>query len=101
MTRRSLSVVFLAACTILIDASAAMAAGTDPTKVGDNIKGIIQPNAKSFWWIGLTIGMVFLMFTRKINMAGPLFGIMLVAGVIIYNPAGLGEMMSNLANRVL
>lgn len=100
MAKRSISVSFLAACTLLIEASAAMAAG-DPTKIGDNVKGILQPNGKSFLWIALFFGVMVLVLTRNMNKVGPFFAVILVAGIIVYNPAGVADMINNIAHKVL
>lgn len=89
------------ACAFSINAAAALAAGSDPTKIGDNAKDVVWPNAKAFWWIFLLLGVLRVVATRKRSEAGGVFIALLVAGIVIYNPAGVGSSMQGLADKIV
>jgi hypothetical protein len=102
--RRTLSAAALAAFVMLANASAALAAGGsngcgshDPGKIGDCAKGIFSSNAKAFWWILLVAGLLFMAASRRAGRAVATGVVLLISGIAIYNPAGIGQMMSNLA----
>lgn len=101
--RRTLSSAALAALVMLANAATAMAAGSDgcgshdPNKIGDCAKGIFSSNAKAFWWILLVAGLLFMAASRKAGRAVATGVVLLISGIAIYNPAGVGAMMSNLA----
>jgi hypothetical protein len=96
----ALGIVALALIALLLGAPDVLAAG-DPSKIGDNAYKVVSPNVKAFWKIGVLVGIVALFITRKYNVVGPFLGLLLLAGVIIYNPAGLGDMVDSVANKIL
>lgn len=87
-------------CVLLVNASAALAAGSDPTKIGDNAKGIVEPNAKSFWWICLVAGLLGMAASRKASRAGGIAVMLLLSGIVIYNPGGAGSFMQGVADKI-
>lgn len=108
MTRK-LSVAMLSALLWAVSAPVAMAAAPagpagckthDPTKLGECSKSIIQPNAKGFWFVALLIGVVFVAFSRKRGQAVGIALGLLISGMVIYNPGGVGTMIHNVANQV-
>jgi hypothetical protein len=98
--RNAALITFVTACTLLVGASAAWAAG-DPSKIGDNALKIVQPNVKSFWIIGLLVGVVILFITRRYNVVGPFLGLLLLAGIFIHNPGGVGQFINSVADSIL
>jgi hypothetical protein len=99
--RRTLSATALAAFVMLVNSAAAMAADHDPTKIGDNIKDVVAPNAKSFWWIAALGAAFAIIVARKTNRAsGAMIGLVII-GVLIWNPLGVQEMMSSLSKKVI
>src|SRR4051794_21521450 len=102
MISRAFSVVCLATLALTINVSAALAAGSgDPTKIGDNTRDLVSPNAKVFWWIILVCGSIVLGASRKASWAGRFYGGMCLAGIVIYNPGGVGEFMNGIAQKVV
>lgn len=101
MISRALSVVTVATLAFVINSAAALAEGTDPKDVGNNVKDIITPNAKAFWWVALVGGLLGMAFTRKASRAGGIAAMLLVSGIAIYNPAGVGSFMKNLADQIV
>lgn len=81
--------------------SFAQGKGSDPSKVGDNIKDIFSPNAKALWWVALAGGLLFMAFSRKASRVGGIAILLVAAGVAIYNPAGVASFMQSLADRVI
>lgn len=103
MISRLLRVAFAAICTFSISAAAALAQdkGSDPTQVGNNVKDIVSPNAKAFWWVFLVIGLLGMAATRKASRAGGIGALLLISGIAIYNPGGVGNFMQGIATSVL
>jgi hypothetical protein len=99
--RRSIPVAVLSALLWVAAAPAAMAAGGDPSKVGDNVKSIVTPNVKAFWWVALVCGLVFMAISRKASRAGGVAVILIISGIAIWNPGGVTNMMSNFAQKVV
>jgi hypothetical protein len=98
-----LSSAFVALAAALVNsahASAAADAGADPTKIGDNLKGIVSPNAKAFWWVLLVCGVLFMAASRKAGRAAATGVALVVSGVVIYNPAGVAGMMQGFADKI-
>lgn len=100
--RRTLSSAALAVFVVLANAATALAASDgcgshDPNKIGDCAKGIFSSNAKAFWWILLVAGLLFMAASRKAGRSVATGVILVISGIAIYNPAGVGAMMSNLA----
>jgi hypothetical protein len=86
---------------LLMSASTALAAG-DPTKIGKNLEDIVTPNVKSFWKIGLLVGVVIIIFGRvKASIVVAFFVCILVSGMVIYNPGGMVDFVKTLGDRVL
>jgi hypothetical protein len=98
--RKFLSAALVVAATFLVNTSAAMAAG-DPTKIGENTRQLLDPNLKSFWIIGLGIGTLFLALNRKASWAGKFFGGMVLAAIVLYNPAGVVNAIQSVSNKLL
>lgn len=99
--RRMLSAAALSVLVTLVNASISLAADHDPTKVGDNIKNVVAPNAKSFWWLAALGGAFAIIVARKTSRAGGMMVGLIVIGVLIFNPGGVQEMMSSLANKIV
>lgn len=100
--RRTVSTAALAAFVMFANAATALAApngcGThDPSKIGDCAKGIFSINAKAFWWILLVAGLLFMAASRRAGRAVATGIVLLISGIAIYNPGGIGQMMTNLA----
>jgi hypothetical protein len=100
MAGKFLSAAFVFAAGFLVNASAAMAAGADPTKIGDNTQKLLDPNMKSFWIVGLGVGTLILALTRKASWAGKFYGGMLVAGIVLYNPGGVTTAIQSVSNKL-
>jgi hypothetical protein len=103
MIQRSVSALIVAVSTLAINASSAFAqkaGGSDPTKIGENVKSIVTPNAKAFWWIFLVGGLLFMAASRKAGRAVGMGILLLVSGIAIWNPVGVTSMMSGFADRV-
>jgi hypothetical protein len=102
MAGKFLSAAFVFAAGFLVNASAALAAAaSDPTKIGDNAQKLIDPNLKSFWWIGLAVGTLVLALTRKASWAGKFYGGMLIAAIVLYNPGGVSTAIQDVSNKLL
>ena len=102
MISKPLRIAAVAAFVFVANASVALAATAgDPTKVGDNVKDIVSPNAKAFWWVALVVGALGATFKRKASSAGAIGIALLVSGIVIYNPAGVGSMMQGLADKIV
>lgn len=105
MTRK-LSVAMLSALLWAVSAQAAMAAPLagckthDPTKLGECSKSILQPNAKGFWFFALIGGVLWIALSRKRGQAVGIALGLLISGMVIYNPGGVGTMVHNVANQV-
>lgn len=95
-----LSSTFVALAAALVDSAIASAAGSDPTKIGDNLKGIVSPNAKAIWWVLLVCGVLFMAASRKAGRAAATGVALVVSGVVIYNPAGVAGMMQGFADKI-
>ena len=100
--RSSLGVAFVALYVFFAGAAVASAADTaDPTKIGDNVKGILEPNAKAGWWILLVGGLLFMAATRKAGRAAGTAIFLVASGVAIWNPLGVVSLMQGFADRVI
>lgn len=105
--RRTPSSAVIAVLVILTNASVALAAAPaktgsgDPTQIGDNVKAIVSPNAKAFWWVFLVVGLLFMAASRKAGRAVATGIILVVSGVVIWNPAGATSMIAGLGDRIL
>src|SRR4051794_38027918 len=100
MIRNACITVVVAACTLLVEASAALAG--DPSKVGKHVEDIVTPNVKSFWKIALLVGALVTVFGRVKSSIIVAFWISItVAGMVIYNPGGFGNMVTTLGDKVL
>lgn len=97
--RRTLSTALIALCVLLITATNALAG--DPSRIGDNVESIVSPNIKAFWKIGVVVGVVVFLYSRKINLLGVFLVVAVLTGMIIYDPAGFGETVSGVAKKVL
>lgn len=73
----------------------------DVSKIGDCTKGIVSPNAKAFWWICLVIGLLFMAGSRKASRAGGIAAVLIISGVAVFNPAGVGTAMQNFAGKII
>lgn len=101
MITRAVSVAVVVACTFAVNTAVALGASGDATKIGDNAKDIVLPNAKAFWWICLVVGVLGMAASRKASRAGGIAIMLLISGVVIYNPAGVASFMQSTANRLL
>lgn len=107
--RRTISTAALAAFVMLANSATTLAATSqsngcgshDPNRIGDCAKGIFSSNAKAFWWILLVAGLLFMAASRKAGRAVATGVVLVISGVAIYNPAGVGSMMSNLASALV
>lgn len=102
--RRTGSSVALAVFMALANASTSLAAcntNHDVEKIGNCAKGVVSSNAKAFWWILLVVGLLFMAASRKASRAIATGAVLVLSGIAIYNPAGVGEMMSNFANSLV
>lgn len=78
------------------------AAAADPTNIGKNLENVVTPNVKSFWKIGLLIGVVVIVFGRvKSSVVVAFFVCIAVSGIVIYNPAGFTDLIKSIGNQVL
>jgi hypothetical protein len=105
MIRNALSTVAVFVLVLTVNASAALAAdepaAPDPTGIGDNIKDIVLPNAKAFWIVCLIGGVLGMAFSRRASRAGGIAVMLIISGIAIYNPSGVGSMMKGFADQVL
>jgi hypothetical protein len=99
--RRTLSATALAAFVMLVNAATALASGHDPTKIGDNFKDVIAPNAKSFWWIAALGAAFAVIVARKTSRAGGVMIGLVLIGILIWNPLGVQEMMDSLSKKLI
>jgi len=98
--RNACLTVAVAISILLVEASAALAAG-DPSNVGKNLEDIISPNVKSFWKIALIIGAVVIVFGRvKSSVIVAFFVCIVLSGSIIYNPGGFSDMVSSISHKI-
>jgi hypothetical protein len=105
MYRRALSTAALTAFVVISNSAAALAADCntnhDVTKIGDCAKGIVSSNAKAVWWILLVVGVLSALTSRRAGRAVASIGLIIVSGIAIYNPNGVGQMMSNFAGSLV
>ena len=99
MISRSISAAAIAAYVFLVSTATALAA--DASKVGENTKGLVWDNAKPIWWIALLLAVGRLVFSRKTSQAGGILVAVGIAGIIIYNPAGVGSFMQDIADTIV
>lgn len=100
MIKNTLAVAMVATCTLLVEASAALAG--DPSQVGKHVEDIVSPNVKSFWKIGVLIAAVALIVTRPRGaMIAAVLLCAVLSGAIIYNPNGLADTVSSIGHKVL
>lgn len=102
MIRNALSATVLFAFVFMVNTSAALAAasGTDPVEIAKNTQNVFEPIAKVVWWIMVVTTLLFLRASRKSSSAGGMLGGLAVAGICLYNPAGLGSSMQGFANSI-
>jgi hypothetical protein len=105
-----LSSVFVAVAAALVNTASAGAAaaatptpsgGADPTQIGNNLKSVVSPNAKAFWWVLLVCGVLFMAASRKAGRAAATGVALVISGIVIYNPGGVGSMMQGFADKIL
>jgi hypothetical protein len=102
MIRNALSAASIAVFSLFFWATEALAAGgSDPTQVGKNLEDLVTPNAKSFWWIVLVVGALALAFSKKASTLVSFLIFMGVAGIVLYNPAGVASFMRGVADSVI
>lgn len=106
--RRIASTVVVGLVVLFVDTAAAFGAEkagptppADPTKIGENVKDVFAPNAKAFWWVLLVSGLLFMAASRKAGRAVATGVLLVVSGVAIYNPGGVGAMMAGLADKIV
>jgi hypothetical protein len=101
MFRRALIAAGVVVFNLLASATTALAAG-DPTKIGKSLEDIVTPNVKSFWKIGLLVGVVVIIFGRvKSSVVVAFFACILLSGIVIFNPGGMTHMVQTLGNKIL
>jgi hypothetical protein len=98
-----LSSAFVALAAMVIDVAVASAADSavDPTKVGDHINGIFSPNAKAIWIVIVAATLLIAGASRRMSKAAGIIGLEIVAGIVIFNPAGTTGFMQGIAEKVL
>jgi hypothetical protein len=102
MIRNASIAVAVAACSLLVQASAALAAASDPSQIGKHVEDIVSPNVKSFWKIAVLVGAVVTVFGRPKSSIVVAFWIsIVVSGMVIYNPGGLANTVTAIGNKVL
>lgn len=102
MIRKLCLTAAMTAAALIIRVSAAFSAqSSDPTKIGENAKNIVEPNAKSFWWILLIGGLLYMASTRKGSRAAAMGVTLLISGIAIWNPAGVTSMMQGVADKIV
>ena len=110
MAHRLVSAIAVAACMLLVNTSYALAQEkadepkppkNDPTQIGENAKDLLQPNAKGLWWCALVIGLSCAAASGKRGRAASILGGLAIAGIVIYNPGGVGSFMRGVANEML
>lgn len=74
----------------------------DPSKIGEHVEDIVSPNVKSFWKIALIVGAVVTVFGRvKTSLLVAFWVSIVVAGMVIFNPADFGNTVSEMGKKVL
>jgi hypothetical protein len=105
MQRRALSTAALTAFVVLTNSAVALAAACntnhDVTRVGDCAKGIVSANAKAIWWILLVVGVLSALTSRRAGRAVASIVLIIISGIAIYNPNGVGALMSNFAGALV
>lgn len=106
--RRIVSTVGAGFVVLLVNSASALAAAPakptptdDPTKIGENVKSVFAPNAKAFWWVLLVAGLLFMAASRKAGRAVATGVLLVISGIAIYNPEGVGSMMAGLADKIV
>jgi ABC-type transport system substrate-binding protein len=109
-------------CALLVNTSAAMAkaaadaktatdptatdptatdpTATDPTAIATNGQSIFEPIVKIVWWMMVVAALLSLGFSRRSSRAMGVLGLLALAGIVIYNPVGVGSWMSGLSNQL-
>jgi hypothetical protein len=101
MLSNAVLAVSVAVFNLLTRATTALAAG-DPSKIGKNLEDIVTPNVKSFWKIGLLVGVVIIIFGRvKSSVVVAFFVCILISGMVIWNPGGMVDFVKTLGSKVL
>lgn len=100
MIRNASIFVFVMASSLLASTGAAWAG--DPSKIGQNIEHVFDPNVKSLWRLALIVGVVGTCIGRVPTSVkvGWWLGIVL-AGMVIYNTDDFINTISNMGKKVL
>ena len=99
MLRKASCFTFVALCALL-NSAPAWAAG-DPSKVGDKLFHIVDPNIKSLWKIALIVGVLATIFGRmKPGLIVATYVALLLSGAVIWNSGGFGDMAQNIGNKL-
>lgn len=100
MTRKAYAIALVAISSLLTWEAPAWAG--DPSQIGKHVENVISPNAKSFWKIGLLLGAVYVVLSRpKPGLIAAIFLSIVISGMVIYNPDGFSNTVTNMANKVL
>jgi hypothetical protein len=102
MINRAICFALVSITALLMWQAPALAQGGDPTKIGDNTEKIVSKNAEAFWNIGAIIVALFLVFGKpKGSLAASLLIGLVISGVIIHDPGGVGDMIQKFGNKIL
>lgn len=100
MIHNSLIAVAVVLCTLLVEASAALAA--DPSQIGKHAEDIVTPNVKSFYRIGVIVGVLALLFFKpKGSLVAAALLAMVISGVVIFNTSGFTDTITSIGNKLL
>jgi hypothetical protein len=85
--RKATCFVLVAITALLLGEGPAYAKGGDPSKIGDKLYDIVSPNVKSFWKI-------------KPGLIVAFYVCIVLSGAVIFNPGGVGDMATNIGNKL-
>jgi ABC-type transport system substrate-binding protein len=83
-----------------IDPTATDPTAIDPTAIATNSQSIFEPIVKIVWWMMVVAALLSLGFSRRSSRAMGVLGLLALAGIVIYNPVGVGSWMSGLSNQL-
>jgi hypothetical protein len=99
--RKATCFVLVAITALLLGEGPAYAKGGDPSKIGDKLYDIVSPNVKSFWKIALIVGVLVTIFGKiKPGLIVAFYVCIVLSGAVIFNPGGVGDMATNIGNKL-
>lgn len=102
MLRNAFLAASAAAYILLMRVTDALAAGSDPSKVGDKLFNIISPNVKSLWKLGVIVALLVIVLGRpKGSFIAATFAAIVISGAIIWNTGGFSHMVSAIGDKVM